>query len=231
VNNIFQDQVTSCILALERANHAMLKEILARLPRMAPEVRPLPHVAAIPHPLNLNFTGREELLTEVRRQLDATGRTVLHGIGGVGKTQLAVQYAHRNAGRYGAILWIPAERDLSSAFLALAEQLGLPAQDATKATQAVKGWLTKTENWLLVFDNATGPDEVRLFVPDAGRGHVLFTSRNPHWRLLKIDVPPVPLLTDEAAAAFLQDRTGRREPGPALELARDMGGLPLALEE
>ena len=83
--------------------------------------------------------------------------------------------------------------------------------------------------WLLVFDNAPDRGSVAPFVPPAGRGRVLITSRNQIW-------PPgqaldVPVLDPQVAAEFLTGRTGDADRRAALELAGELGGLPLALEQ
>ena len=83
--------------------------------------------------------------------------------------------------------------------------------------------------WLLVFDNAPDRASVQALLPPAGHGRVLVTSRDPFW-------PPgqvldVPVLDREVAAEFLGGRTGDADRQAALELAGELGGLPLALEQ
>lgn len=156
------------------------------------------------------------------------------GLGGVGKTQLAVEYAYRFLNRYDAVLWVGAEAKdaLAAGFGALATELRLPERDATEiAVQvaAVKNWLERSSRWLLIFDNATDEDSLAEFLPHGGGGHVIITSRSAHWdrvaKPLPLDVWP-----REESLAFVQARTG--ESGDAASrLAETLGDLPLALEQ
>jgi Domain of unknown function (DUF4062)/Tetratricopeptide repeat len=182
--------------------------------------------------------GREELLAELDARLTGDGgagpRVVaLCGLGGVGKTSVAVEYAHRHLDQV-KVAWQFACEDrsvLAAGFGELAAQLGarhLP--DERNPVKSVHRVLAGyPAEWLLVFDNAHDRESIADFVPPAGRGRVLITSRNPFW-------PPgqaleVPVLAPEAAAEFLAGRTDDPDRQVALELAGELGGLPLALEQ
>ena len=157
----------------------------------------------------------------------------LCGLGGVGKTSVAVEYAYRHLAEVGVAWQFPAEDPavLVPAFAQLAAQLGVrEVLDVREPVASVHGVLAvyKAE-WLLVFDNAPDRASVVAFVPPAGRGRVLITSRDQIW-------PPgqaldVPVLDPEVAAEFLVNRTGDQDRQAALELAEKLGGLPLALEQ
>jgi hypothetical protein len=186
-----------------------------------------------PRPVFL--AGREELLAELEARLagaDKTGpRTVaLWGLGGAGKTSVAVEYAHRGLAGFGVCWQFGAEDPavLAVGFGELAVQLG--AADRGDPVAAVHGVLAASQApWLLVFDNAPDRASVARFVPPAGPGRVLITSRNQIW-------PPgqalqVQMLGTEVAAEFLVSRTGDPDQRAALDLAVELGGLPLALEQ
>jgi len=185
-----------------------------------------------PRPVFL--AGREELLAELEDRLAGDGggpRVVaLCGLGGAGKTSLAVEYAHRHLGGVAVAWQLPAENPavLAAGFGELAAQLG--TAEGGDPVAAVHGVLAATSApWLLVFDNAPDRASVARFVPPAGPGRVLITSRNQIW-------PPgqgleVPVLDLQVAAGFLADRTGDTDRRAALELAGVSGGLPLALEQ
>ena len=196
-----------------------------------------PHVWNLPHLRNLNFSGRDEEIDELQRLFAETGGALpvvaVVGLGGVGKTQLVVEYAHRFANGFRTVWWLPAEEPagLRSRFAALAKEVGLPLrQDIERTVAQVRDWLGINRDWLLVFDNAEEPAAVRRYLPPTGSGQVLVTSRNPAWRgmgrVLELDV-----WAADRAAEFLQRRTGDPSVEAAAELNRALGGLPLALEQ
>ena len=185
------------------------------------------------------LAGREKLLAELDARLAGSGgqsgprMAVLCGLGGTGKTSVAVEYAHRHLAEVG-VCWQLAAEDptvLAAGFAELAAQLGArELVDNRDPVASVHGVLAQAETgWLIVFDNVTDQASVQRFLPPAGRGRVLITTQNQHW-------PPgwaldVPVLDAEAAAAFLVNRTGDPDQTVAQELAEVLGGLPLALEQ
>ena len=188
------------------------------------------------------FTGREQVLVRLQEALAARGRTALSGLGGVGKTQTAVEYAHRHLKEYDCIFLVSAasREGLLSGYVTIAGLLKLPeagAQDQTLIMDAVKRWLGSHRGWLLVLDNADRPDIVKPFLPAEPTGHVLLTSRAQVFDTIGI-VKPVDLneMSPAEARTFLLKRTGREheggpEPNAASELAAELGFLPLALEQ
>ena len=182
------------------------------------------------------LAGREDLLTDLHTRLSAGDdpwprSVVLCGMPGVGKTSVALAYAHRHLAEV-AVAWQIAAEDpavLSDGFSQLAAQLGVREVDPLNPVASVHGVLAALPaDWLLVLDDAPDWATVGEFVPQAGHGRVLITSRNPDWpgRALK-----VPALVPAAAAEFLITRTGDQDRQAALALAVEMGGLPLALEQ
>ena len=184
------------------------------------------------------LAGREELLAELDARLaggDGNGPRVvaLTGLGGAGKTSVAVEYAHRHLDEVGVAWQLPAEDAtvLAAGFTDLAAQLGIGgAAGGGDPVAAVHSVLAAYPGeWLLIFDNAPDQGPVRAFVPPAGTGRVLITSQSAIW-------PPgqaveVPVLGTEVAAVFLVNRTGDPDSQAAAELATELGGLPLALEQ
>ena len=196
----------------------------------------LPAIWNVPLLRNPNFTGRDALLDELHERL-TNGRvalTAVRGMGGVGKTQLALEYAYAHAGDFDLVWWLRAEEPatLLEDYAALAEPLGIAKAgegDLAAVAEAVRQALTRRDRWMLVFDNATGPDELRDRLPQAGRGRVLITSRNPNWPFaLPLDVP---VLEREAAIGFLLGQTERDDRAAADALANELGDLPLALAQ
>ena len=211
-----------------------------RLPAAEPRYpRTIPPVWRVPT-RNASFTGRNEVLEKLHDQLIGSSTAVvlpvaLHGLGGVGKTQVAQEYAHRFMADYDLVWWIPAEQpELVNPSLAeLAPQLGVRAADSTAETAAaVKETLRRGrpyDRWLLIFDNAEEPEDIEGFFP-GGPGHVIVTSRNPAWSRVA-----EPLAIDVFARAesleFLQRRVPALSAEDGAQVAETLGDLPLALEQ
>jgi hypothetical protein len=184
---------------------------------------------------NPGFTGREELLHHVREALAAGDRAVvqaLHGMSGVGKTQLAIEYAHRFAAEYEVIWWVNAERPelIGDQFAALAQKLGWTEDDAPvgEVRRAGLAGLRARGGWLLVFDNAE-PEDVASWLP-GGSGHVVITSRAQGWQELAEPVP-VDVFSRGEAVTILRGRVPEMPEDDAGRLARALEGLPLALAQ
>ncbi|MFI7678072.1 FxSxx-COOH system tetratricopeptide repeat protein [Actinophytocola sp. NPDC049390] len=191
---------------------------------------------------NPDFVGREPLLEQLRRRLSEPGETTtavlpeaLHGMGGVGKSQSVVEYIYRNVSEYDIVWWIPAEHttQIRSSFVELAKRLGITAGSAETAVPAVLEMLRSgipDRKWILVFDNAERPDDVRPFLPP-GSGHVVVTSRNAEWagvaRTVEVD-----LFTRSESIELLRRRGGGTiSDEDADRLAEALGDLPLAVEQ
>jgi hypothetical protein len=197
------------------------------VPRKPVRLAPRPAVLA----------GRDKLLADLDTMLaggaDRGPRTVaLSGLGGAGKTSVAVEYAHRHLAEVG-VAWQFAAEDatvLAAGFGELAAQLG--AQDVAGARDPVASvhavLAGSAAPWLVIFDNAADQASVAAFFPPAGPGRVLVTSQNAAWPGQVLDVP---MLDQDAAASFLVGRSGNPDRQAALVLAGELGGLPLALEQ
>jgi len=194
----------------------------------------------VPHPRNEAFTGREQLLTDLYADLLKKSKQALFGLGGVGKTQIAVEYAYRHRDEYSAVLWSFAgtEQSVRGGYAAIAAMLDLPEKDSqeqAKVTDAVKRWLEQNPGWLLVLDNADDPAMLKLFLPHQGKGHILLTSRAYTFDLIGIlSAHEVNVLSPSEAREFLLRRTSKDPLAKSPEadaLAKELGNLPLALEQ
>jgi tetratricopeptide (TPR) repeat protein len=199
----------------------------------------------VPHDRNPVFTGRIDALEALRNDLMRNGWQALYGLGGIGKTQIAVEYAYRHKHEYSAVFWAFAESEQSliTGFIQIAKVLDLPGKDLPDQAVivgAVKRWLEQNEGWLLVFDNADPPGVVRQFLPSRRKGHILLTSRAHDFQILfqvlsftkALEVMELPV---EAAGEFLLKRTGRERSADAAggidAVTKELGYFPLALEQ
>ena len=214
---------------------------------------------SVPYRHNPFFTGREALLEALDQHLHAEQAVVLaqavtlHGLGGIGKTQVALEYAYQYGQRYQAVFWIEAEtiESLHVSFLRLANTLELPECSQEKQEQivvAVQRWLSLHPNWLLIWDNVEESERLTPFLPSSPEGKMLFTTRlqMPGAMALSVEIPTLPL---EQAVQLLMKRAhllninATQEEGEQLkashpdehrsatELSELLDGLPLALDQ
>ncbi|MEV6349951.1 FxSxx-COOH system tetratricopeptide repeat protein [Actinoplanes sp. NPDC051851] len=190
-------------------------------------------------PRNPNFTGRADLLLSLREQLTSKVTAVLphtlHGLGGVGKTQLAVEYVYQYRSDYDLIWWIPSEQasQVREALNAMAPRLNVPAyEDPNERLRAINDALrtqTPFRRWLLVFDNADTAAALEPFLSNPS-GHILITSRNRNWSSFAQTVE-VDVFERDESVALLRRRLPGISPEDADTLAERLGDLPLALEQ
>jgi hypothetical protein len=184
-----------------------------------------------------HLAGRQQLLLELDIRLNIEDRSrpsvvVLHGLGGAGKTVLAVEFAFRHLEECQVVWQLPAENPqvLSSAFAELARQV-VPAdqlgqRDPVSSVHAVMA--SGSDEWVLILENAPDFATVAGVLPPAGHVRVVITSRNPLWPGRTLEVP---VLARQSATEFLIARTGDPDERAAAELADELGCLPLALEQ
>jgi tetratricopeptide (TPR) repeat protein len=218
-----------------------------------PGPRVLPQVWNVPLRRNPFFTGRESVFTELHTLLHAGTKTALSqppaisGLGGIGKTQMAVEYAFRAKGDYQFVLWVQAnsQETLLADFVTLAKELDLFEQNEREqqiVVHAVLQWLETHCRWLLIFDNADDLAMVQDYLPQGNQGHILFTTRAQALAGLAHKIELETMDPKEGVILLLR-RAGLLSPGSTLdsvstaeyELAHDivleMGGLPLALDQ
>jgi hypothetical protein len=190
---------------------------------------------------NINFTGRENLLSALHAELTRSDATsvvsgVILGLGGIGKSQVAAEYIYRHANEYDLIWWVPAANpsEIQASLVKLAQRLELPVQQSvdTAVPAVLEALATGTpyRRWLLVFDNADQPEYIRRFWPGRGEGHILVTSRNTQWtevaHTFEVDV----FLRAESNALLRRRNVGLHEKD-ANRIASALGDLPLAVEQ
>ncbi len=212
----------------------------------------------IPYVRNTHFTGRDELLDRLdqhfsaqmpdvprfTRQVAMTQPQAIKGLGGIGKTQIAVEYAYRarESGRYMYVLWVNAsnEEALLTGFVTLAQLLpsfaGSNEANQQKLVAATKRWLEQCqERWLLIFDNADNLPALQEYLPLSGNGNILFTTRSH-----AVGSFAVPLDVDTMdlteGTQFLLRRAQRlhatdEEVNEARNIVIALDGFPLALDQ
>jgi hypothetical protein len=234
--HVYQDLVG--IGDVEERRNRILAAAEGRSQALEPPPRPF---IGVP-PRIASFTGRADELD----QLDAilmqdkpaavtqasVGRAAVQGLGGVGKTSLAIEYAHRYRQLYAGVCWCPGvtRSGLLTSLAALAEILGAAAADQVEEAgkAALRRLSEQRATWLLVYDNVTSPDEIRDLLPSNG-ARVLITSRFSDWSEWAEEVS-LDMLPLGEALAFLQNRTARKDAEGARTLAAILGCLPLALD-
>ncbi|KAH6635094.1 P-loop containing nucleoside triphosphate hydrolase protein [Chaetomium sp. MPI-SDFR-AT-0129] len=226
-------------------------------------------------PRNTTFYGRKQILDQVHDALAFPGETdptvngaeisapslprvfIICSMGGMGKTEIAIEYMHSHKADFDAIFWVnsASEAKLNAGFRDVAVKPGLknetdPRDDPIATRNIVKAWMSNPVRvwdlgspgqvpdvrWLLVFDNVDDPDLLADFWPTDGAGSILITSRNPlvtldiSSELPAIDLPPMPI---KEASLCLQKLSSREDERGGLEtcakIASQLGGLPLAI--
>ena len=202
---------------------------------------------SVPFPRNTFFTGRASVLRKLRsafinRGASSSHITVLSGLGGMGKTQTAVEYAYRHRSDYSSIFWVNSDTQelIAADYKSIAELLHLPSKDnddTNARVSSAKRWLENNTSWLVIYDNADEPDVLEEFIPNENQGHVLVTSRAQVFdnlgatALIELDK-----MSSREASSFYKNRTGRahldsNESDAVKQLSKELDYLPLALEQ
>lgn len=207
----------------------------------------------IPYQRNPFFTGREEVLDALYQGLQTNNAVVLAhplgitGLGGIGKTQTALEYAYRYGGDYSAVCWVRADSTVAllASFMELAHVLDLPLQNERNQdiiVKAVLHWFHHHEGWLLIFDNIEDLRIAGPFLPMAGQGHTIFTTR-VHALASIAQFLEVEKMEPETGALLLLRRASMLPLQATLDLAspedcrvaylivQELDGLPLALDQ
>ncbi len=214
-----------------------------------------PRIWHVPYRRNPFFTGREELLQQLHARL-ATNNTAalaqthaINGLGGIGKTQLALEYAYRYQQDYRLIFWIMAAtlETLLADFVRLAGAVGLPfqeRQDTQQAVVAVKNWLAEQQEWLLIFDNVDDIKLISNYLPDKAvrNGHVILTTRSQATGSIAYTIEVTQMREEEGALLLLRrakvlspeatcEQATSKARAEAETIVRELDGLPLALDQ
>ena len=209
-------------------------------------VFPLLSQTSLPQPSSF-FTGREEILKVLTAALTTHSTVALSGIGGMGKTQVALRYAADHSQDYAHVFFVNADsmETLQASYADISRQLNLLPQevsDLTLIAATVHKWLCQTPGWLLLADNADDLNTVRDMLPFRAKGRLLLTTREAIIGGLG-HLIPLQSLSETEGAALLLSRAHYLQPTQTLDdidgtikedamrLSQQLGGLPLALEQ
>lgn len=220
---------------------------------LPPEARRIPRsVWIVPYRRNPFFTGRETLLAQLREHFimhtseSSAQGLAINGLGGIGKTQLALEYAHRYRSTYSSTLWVSASsyETLLSDYILMADHLGLPERftpDQNTIVASVRLWLENNKHWLLIIDNIEGLNLLESFLPTKNTGHILLTTRAQatgefeSFSLEQMDsTESTDLLLRRARITTSQisrEHLSHTDQTTATQIAQEIHGLPLALDQ
>ena len=216
-------------------------------------IPPSPQIASpywqLPFQRNPFFTGRDALLTHLHTRLHVSTIRVhaLSGLGGIGKTQTAIEYAYRFRGTYSAVLWMRAEttEGFNADCIDLTKRFELFTQDRQQeAVELVRQWLMERQNWLLILDNVDDMSLVERFLPPFLNGYVLITTRAQavgplieHINLQQMTVEESTMLLLRRSKLFAIDTNIQLKAMPqhfvktGMAITELLGGLPLAIDQ
>jgi tetratricopeptide (TPR) repeat protein len=204
-------------------------------------------IFSVTYARNPFFSGRDAFLGVLTQELAAqkprqyNHRIALYGLGGVGKTQVALEYAYRHQSDYMYVFWVSAvdQTQILSGFANIARLTGCASSltGAEGVAKAVLRWLRDTEDWLLILDNLDDITVANGYLPDAnGAGHTLITTRNKNSDGIPANGLEVREMDSANAIQFLLDRVGIVEPTEEIrkegrEIVKELGYLPLAIDQ
>nr|MBA2679903.1 TIR domain-containing protein [Ktedonobacteraceae bacterium] len=250
------DNLDSALVEVAKGIHRVVKEIADRLTGARRPVKPPQFpLYTLPYRRNPFFTNREDILTALHRfftseqtpQAPQTRTQALYGLGGIGKTLLAVEYVYLHQHEYQAVLWLNAASHelLSSNILSLADQLGisLPGDaDEQQRFAAIHQWLRHHDRWLLVLDNLDDFSMLDQLIPLYSGGHVLLITHSQATGPFASAVSVAQMSVEEGALLLLRrakliPKQGLRDAASesdllqAMAIAQEVEGYPLALDQ
>ncbi|KAI5457324.1 hypothetical protein BGZ63DRAFT_457350 [Mariannaea sp. PMI_226] len=248
---VVEKEIEAANLIVQNKRHVEIKEILDQL-KLQSQVESKAAIPChmIPYSANPLFHGRQEILDKMKAHLVVSRKQrssfAISGLGGVGKTQIALKYIHDHLDEYPVVLWMQSDtqQKLAESYTVAAKRLHLEPEgsqkDADAVTTVLKTWLSECDvDWLLVFDNADDLQALRPFWPPGNRGAIIITSRNPAaTHVADSGMRISPLTPDEGETLFITLLTSRGSDHHAVgthnkervsDIIKQLGYLPLAI--
>lgn len=213
-----------------------------------------PRCSNVPYQSNPYFVGHADDLERLHQALSAgspialTQTSAISGLGGIGKTQMALEYLHRYRDGYEAVFWARADSQehLITDLFDISDLVGLPEakkqkQDQQRLIAALIRWLSVHTHWLLVLDNVEDEVDISDLLSIAEAGHILLTTRSQVTADLAYNIQIHSLAPEEGALLLLRkadllalnaplDAVSSMDQEIAEEISRVLDGLPLALD-
>ncbi|KAI1138886.1 hypothetical protein F5Y05DRAFT_354227 [Hypoxylon sp. FL0543] len=251
ISSIIESEANPARMRLDEHQYKEIIQLMGSLTTKRNDENQRTKFHHIPFLRNGRFSGRSGILSTIRSELEPGQRSssaksiALFGMGGVGKTQLALQYAHESSNRHDVILWIAADNSttIGQSFREVAQGLQLcqdpeEVRDSAAAIWRVKNWLSAISGpWLIVFDNADDLEAIKVAWPGGSHGSILLTTRdfdvanNPAGRCIKVE----PFDDIEGSMMLLRqiglDPSTSTNTEHATAITQALGGLPLALSQ
>ena len=236
-----EDRMIICFEKMQeeiRRQGERLNNFLESISQLIPKLPTKQKVFEVLFIRNNDFTGREVILEQLADQLIQEERAAVTqtfiGQGGVGKTQIALEYAYRHQDDYRFIGWVQSETNalLNNDLEKLGKQLFPETKfnEPLEAIAALLAWAQQNDNWLLIYDNAENPESINSFIPKGAKGHIIITSRHADWSEIAVELP-VKVFDRDESVNYIKKRRPVITDNEADKLADAMGDFPLALSQ
>lgn len=231
-------------LAADQLKKILAEDTPVKMLRRVLNYSPDTNALNVPAVLSKYFTGRQSILLSIKDFLDEHGAVLLYGMSGVGKSQIALRFAHENRSKYKNVIWLDLEsrQSLLSSLRLISDILNLSNTEESLRAGVFRGWLATEREWLLILDNISEPDLFMEIVPSISGGHIILTSNRNfdlhfgkcfHIMAMEEDEGALLLLRRSGVAGLKEslERCENSDVESAQRLSRKLGGVPLVIDQ